>query len=35
LTRIYLPHLILPMATMTPAFLNFGIHPGVLTVAMT
>jgi len=35
MTRIYLPRLILPVATMTPAFLNFAIHLGVLAVAIT
>jgi len=35
MTRIYLPRLILPVATMTPAFLNFAIHLGVLAIAIT
>ena len=35
MTRIYLPRLILPLATMTPAFLNFAIHLGVLAIAIT
>jgi lipopolysaccharide transport system permease protein len=34
MTRIYLPRLILPVATMTPAFLNFAISLGVLAVAI-
>ena len=34
MTRIYLPRLILPVATMTPAFLNFGISLAVLAGAI-
>jgi lipopolysaccharide transport system permease protein len=35
MSRIYLPRLILPMATMTPAYLNFALNLGVLAVALT
>lgn len=34
MTRIYLPRLILPVATMTPAFLNFAISLAVLAIAI-
>lgn len=30
LTRIYIPRLILPMAAMSPALLNFAIHLGII-----
>jgi lipopolysaccharide transport system permease protein len=33
MARIYIPRLILPAATMTPAFMNFVISLGVLLVA--
>src|SRR5215468_3197950 len=35
MNRIYLPRLILPVATMTPALLYFVINIGVLAVAIT
>ena len=35
LTRIYVPRLILPVATMTPAYLNFAIQLAVIAVAVT
>lgn len=34
LTRIYIPRLILPMANMTPAVLNFVIHVAIIVVAI-
>lgn len=34
LTRIYIPRLILPMASMTPAVLNFTIHLGIIVGAL-
>jgi lipopolysaccharide transport system permease protein len=34
LTKIYIPRLILPVAQMSPAFLNFSIHIGVAVVAI-
>lgn len=34
LTRIYVPRLILPVAMLAPAFLNFAIHLGVLILAI-
>lgn len=33
LTRIYVPRLILPIANMAPAVLNFAIHIGIIVVA--
>ncbi len=33
MARIYIPRLILPAATMTPAYMNFAISLGVLLVA--
>ena len=35
LTRIYVPRLILPVATMTPAYVNFVIQLGVIGAAVT
>jgi len=34
MTRIYCPRLILPIATVTPAYVNFGINLAVLAVAL-
>jgi lipopolysaccharide transport system permease protein len=34
LTRIYIPRLILPMANMAPAVLNFSIHVAIILVAV-
>jgi lipopolysaccharide transport system permease protein len=34
MSRIYVPRLILPMATMTPAYVNFSIHLGVLAIGL-
>lgn len=34
LTRIYVPRLILPLAMMSPAFVVFAIHAGVLVVTI-
>ena len=34
LTRIYIPRLILPVATMSPAILNFAVHVGVVVGAI-
>jgi len=34
LTKIYIPRLILPMANMAPAVLNFVIHLGIIVVAV-
>ena len=34
MTRIYCPRLILPMATVTPAYVNFAINLAVLAVAL-
>ena len=34
LSRIYIPRLILPIANMAPALLNFGIHLGIILVAV-
>jgi lipopolysaccharide transport system permease protein len=34
LTKIYIPRLILPVAQMSPAFLNFAIHLAVAAVAL-
>jgi len=34
MSRIYIPRLILPIASMTPAFLNFAIHLGVFATAL-
>lgn len=33
LTRVYVPRLILPVATMAPAFITFGIHLAVIAAA--
>jgi lipopolysaccharide transport system permease protein len=34
LSRIYIPRLILPIANMAPALLNFAIHLGIILVAV-
>jgi lipopolysaccharide transport system permease protein len=34
LSRLYVPRIIIPMATMAPALLNFGINVGIIAVAL-